>query len=127
MDQFNLLDLDNDILNIIGDYVKEDNRRSREEKFKQDMFNYIDIMMKIERKDARKRKFYISRSDTRYLIREFVVTFCRIHFAREYLIDKDLTNKDKDDEVNKIYKNKYDEINEIYNAYLTIKKLNLKE
>ena len=126
MDQFNLLDFDNDVLNIIGDYVKEDNR-SREEKFKQGMFNYIDIMMKIERKDARKRKFYISRSDTRYLIRAFVVTFCRIYFAREYLIDKDLTDKDKDDEVNKIYKNKYDEINEIYNEYLTIKKLNLKE
>ena len=46
MDQFNLLDFDNDVLNIIGDYVKEDNR-SREEKFKQDMFNYIDTMMKI--------------------------------------------------------------------------------
>ena len=126
MDQFNLLDFDNDALNIIGDYVKEDNR-SREEKFKQGMFNYIDIMMKIERKDARKRKFYISRSDTRYLIRDFVVTFCRIHFAREYSIDKDLTDKDKDDEVNKIYKNKYDEIYKIYNEYLTIKKLNLKE
>ena len=51
MDQFNLLDFDNDVLNIIGDYVKENNR-SREEKFKQGMFNYIDIMMKIERKDA---------------------------------------------------------------------------
>jgi hypothetical protein len=25
MDQFNLLDLDNDVLNIIGDYVKKDN------------------------------------------------------------------------------------------------------
>ena len=25
MDQFNLLDLDNDVLNIIGDYVKADN------------------------------------------------------------------------------------------------------
>ena len=83
--------------------------------------------MKIERKDARKRKFYRSRSDTRYLIREFVVTFCRIYFAREYLIDKDLTDKDKDIEINKIYKNKYDEINKIYNEYLTIKKLNLKE
>ena len=58
MDQFNLLDLDNDVLNIIGDYVKADNR-SKEEKFKKDMFDYIDIKMKIERKDARKRKFYI--------------------------------------------------------------------
>jgi hypothetical protein len=25
MDQFSLLDLDNDVLNIIGDYVKKDN------------------------------------------------------------------------------------------------------
>ena len=25
MDQFNLLDLDNDVLDIIGDYVKKDN------------------------------------------------------------------------------------------------------
>ncbi len=32
------------------------------------MFDYIDIMMEIEKKDARKRKFYISRRDTRYLI-----------------------------------------------------------
>ena len=48
MDQFNLLDLDNDILNIIGDYVKKD-KRIKEEKFKECMLNYIDIMMKIER------------------------------------------------------------------------------
>ena len=53
MENMNLLDLDNDVLNIIGDYVKEDNR-SKEEKFKQDMFDYIDIKMKIERKEARK-------------------------------------------------------------------------
>ncbi len=26
MDHFNLLDFDNDVLNIIGDYVKEDNQ-----------------------------------------------------------------------------------------------------
>ena len=126
MENMNLLDLDNDVLKIIGDYVKADNR-SKEEKFKKDMFNYIDIKMKIERKEARKYKIYISRPDTRYLIRDFVVSFCRVHFEREYLINKDLTDKDKDDEVNKIYKTKYDEINEIYNAYLTIKKLNLKE
>ena len=36
MDQFNLLDLDNDVLNIIGDYVKKDNidRMEKEEDFK---------------------------------------------------------------------------------------------
>jgi len=55
MENMNLLDLDNDVLNIIGDYVKADNR-SKEEKFKKDMFSYIDIKMKIERKEARKYK-----------------------------------------------------------------------
>ena len=49
---------------------------------------------------------------------------CRVRFD---LINKDLTDKEKDVEINKIYKNKYDEINKIYNEYLTIKKLNLKE
>ncbi len=53
MEPFSLLDLDNDILNIIGDYVKKDNR-IKEEKIKRDVFDYLDITMKIERKDARK-------------------------------------------------------------------------
>ena len=41
MDQFNLLDLDDDILNIIGDYVKKDNERriNKEEDF--ESTNYI--------------------------------------------------------------------------------------
>ena len=30
MDQFNLLDFDNDVLNIIGDYVKADNSSKEE-------------------------------------------------------------------------------------------------
>ena len=29
MENMNLLDLDNDILNIIGDYVKKDNKRRK--------------------------------------------------------------------------------------------------
>ena len=33
MDQFNLLDLDNDVLNIIGDYVKADNDERDFQKF----------------------------------------------------------------------------------------------
>ena len=38
MDQFNLLDLDNDVLNIIGDYVKADNdERAFQEFMKKDM------------------------------------------------------------------------------------------
>jgi hypothetical protein len=55
MDQFNLLDLDNDILNIIGGYVKADNLdRISNEKLKQDILDYVDMKMKIERKKADK-------------------------------------------------------------------------
>ena len=36
----NLLDLDNDVLNIIGDYVKKDNHDRTEELFKKRMIMY---------------------------------------------------------------------------------------
>ncbi len=38
MDQFNLFDLDNDVLNIIGDYVKADND---ERDFQEYMMNEV--------------------------------------------------------------------------------------
>ena len=48
MENMNLLDLDNDILNIIGDYVKKDNLEEKlNEKLKQDILEYVDIKMKI--------------------------------------------------------------------------------
>ena len=107
----NLLDLNNDILNIIGDYVKKDNLdRILKENFKQDLLNYVDIQMKIERKKARKMKLYMSREDTRMTIWIYFVNFCRNHFDFEYILDND---------------NCVD-ITKIYNEYLTIKKLNLK-
>ena len=57
MENMNLLDLDDDILNIIGDYVKKDNiERISNEKLKQDILEYVDIKLKIERKKARKTK-----------------------------------------------------------------------
>jgi hypothetical protein len=40
MDQFNLLDLDNDVLNIIADYVKRDNH-DRIQKYVKNMLSYI--------------------------------------------------------------------------------------
>ena len=44
MEQINLLDLNIDILNIIGDYVKADNiERISNEKLKQDILQYVDI------------------------------------------------------------------------------------
>jgi hypothetical protein len=112
MDQFNLLDLDNDILNIIGDYVKADNNiREFNELIKKDIFDYVDLKMKIIRKEARNEKYYISKSYTRYLIWLNFVYFCNNHFGSEYLNDHD----------------KFIEITKIYNEYLTLKKLNLKE
>ncbi len=40
MDHFNLLDFDNDVLNIIGDYVKKDNQR-RMHKICKNMQSYM--------------------------------------------------------------------------------------
>ena len=108
MDHFNLLDLDNDVLNIIGDYVKKDNL---DRLLKQDIIEYIDIKMKTERKKAKEGKYHISRSDTRYTIWVYFVEFCRNRFGFDYILDND----------------KCVEITKIYNEYLRIRKLNLKE
>ena len=57
MENMNLLDLDNDVLNIIGNYIKEDNiERISNEKLKQDILEYVDTKMKIERKKQEKQK-----------------------------------------------------------------------
>ena len=62
MDQFNLLDFDNDVLDIIGDYVKKDNNiREFNELIKKEIFDYVDLKMKIIRKEARDKKLYICR------------------------------------------------------------------
>jgi hypothetical protein len=57
---------------------------------KQNLFNYVDIEMKLERKNAIKGKYYISRRDTRITIWVYFVRFCRDHFGTEYLNDNDL-------------------------------------
>ena len=58
MDQFNLLDLDNDVLNIIGDYVKKDNKRRIENERKREkefifkgIDNKIQFLIKINNFD----------------------------------------------------------------------------
>ena len=112
MQTINLLDLDNDILNIIGGYVKKDNHdKISKEKMKQDLVDYVDIQMKIERKDARKRKFYISRRDLRSTIWVYFVSFCKNHIGMDFMNAQDM----------------YGEIIEMYHEYLKLKKLNLKE
>ncbi len=46
MEHFNLLDLDNDVLNIIGDYVKQDNRKEQRNRDKKVIFKAL-IMFKL--------------------------------------------------------------------------------
>ncbi len=75
------------------------------------MQEYVDIKIKIERKEARKGKVYVSRSYTRELIWICFVEFCRNCFGFGYIIDND----------------NYVEIAKIYDEYLIIKKLNLKK
>ena len=82
MEKINLLDLDNDVLNIIGDYVKADNiERVKEEKQNQKMklFQFVDEEMKKVKKDARKKK--------ETLIKEELVDHIRLIFDRFFFID----------------------------------------
>ena len=83
MEKINLLDLDNDVLNIIGNYVKVDNleRMEKEEKQNQKMklFQFVDEEMKKVKKDARKKK--------RALIKEELVDHIRLIFDRFFFID----------------------------------------
>ena len=99
MENMNLLDLDNDILNIIGDYVKKDNHdRISNEKLKQDILEYVDIKMKIEKKKAKKtKKSILNKIDTRcFFIWTCFTDFCNNQFGNEFLRD--------DDNFDKIYK-----------------------
>ncbi len=80
MTNTNLLDLNHDVWNIIGGYVKDDNLE-RMKKFKQDILEYVDIKMKIKRKEAREQKYYISRRNTRIQIWRSIDEFCRNQFG----------------------------------------------
>ena len=56
METMNLLDLDNDILNIIGDYVKKDNERRID---KEDDFEKTDFIMKYLKQNNKFNKYEI--------------------------------------------------------------------
>ena len=56
MDQFNLLDLDNDVLNIIGDYVKKDNLDRMHKICKK----YTKLYEKLDRKKVSERKLNLN-------------------------------------------------------------------
>ncbi len=58
MDQFNLLELDNDVLNIIGDYVKKDNHDRIQKVCKKsvNLYEELDRNKELERfKNLKKR------------------------------------------------------------------------
>ena len=112
----NLLDLNNDILNIIGGYVKKDNKeRIKEEKLKKDFFNLIDHEMKCVRKAARKEKRKVGRADARLCIYSFFCDFYYIYYDECDTYDK------------KEFDKKFKIIDELNEEYLTLKKLNLKK
>ena len=99
MENMNSLDLNNDILNIIGGYVKQDNLEEKlNEKLKQDILEYVDIKMKIEKKKAKKtKKSILNKIDTRcFFIWTCFTDFCNNQFGNEFLRD--------DDNFDKIYK-----------------------
>jgi hypothetical protein len=56
MEQVNLLDLDNDILNIIGDYVKKDNERRIEKK---DDFEKTDLIIEYSKENNKLNQYEI--------------------------------------------------------------------
>ncbi len=72
---------------------------------------YVDVKMKIKRKEAREEKYYISRHNTRRQIWRSIDEFCCNQCGNLYLYDED----------------RYDEIIKIYNEHLKLKKLNLKK
>ena len=115
MEKVNVLDLDNDVLTIIGDYVKADNieRMEKEEKQKQKLklFQFVDEEMKHIRKEARKENRTVRRCDARMCIYQCVSSFYKNNIDNEFYKDQ----------------KQFDKLNEMFEEYLTLKKLNLKK
>ena len=103
MEKINLLDLDNDVLNIIGNYVKADNfERIKEEKQNQKMklFQFVDEKMKQIKIDAKKENNKLSKHDIYFLI---LLCF------NEYFNENFDNNWDNDKELHKEFTSLYDE------------------
>ena len=111
MENMNLLDLNNDILNIIGGYVKADNHdRYLKEGYKQDLFDYVDMRMKEERKRYRELygTYHMKRDHARCKVWYIIDAFYKDHFGLKYFNDNHI------------------EIKITYNKYLKSKNLYLK-
>ena len=111
MEKINLLDLDNDVLNIIGDYVKADNFERIKEEEKQDkkmeIFKFVDENIKQLRIDAKKEKIKISKFDFNFAV---------LLIFDKYFVTNYGDNWKNDDKL-------HNEFTSIYEEYLKIKKL----
>ena len=109
----NLLDLNDDILNIIGGYVKLDNRiREFKEEVNKEIFDEADKYMKRVRKAAKVQKLKIGRADVRFYIYGF---FC-IYVNDIIFCKRDVYNE-------KEFNRRFKMIIELNEEYLILKKL----
>ena len=121
MDQFNLLDLDNDVLNIIGDiigdYVKKDNNiREFNELIKKEIFNEADKLFK--RSNKRYQCPDDKPSQRRVIINYFYVNGIEdMIIIDEYLTLKKLNLKNKKYSFDYI-QNRKDKILDFLNKYI---------
>ena len=109
----NLLDLDNDILNIIGGYVKKDN-----EERKKEIFNKADKLFKKIKKEYPDNKPYYRRVIIHFF---YVNGIENIIIIDEYLTLKKLNLKNKKYSFDDI-QNKKEEILDYLNKYINNEK-----
>ena len=83
MDHFNLLDLDNDVLNIIGDYVKKDNHIRMEKICKK----YVKLYEKLDTNKESERTNNLNDEERE----EYIIKFFKTDQHFDKLID--LVNK----------------------------------
>ena len=83
MDQFNLLDLDNDVLNIIGDYVKKDNH----ERLQKICQKYVKLYEKLDTNKESERTLNLNDEERE----EYIIKFFKTDQHFDKLID--LVNK----------------------------------
>ena len=99
MENINLLDLNNDILNIIGDYVRADNERRIR---KEDNFKKTDFIMNYLKENNKFNKYEIGEAlysqlfkncCTEEEIKEYVETRKLKRYVKKYNLSKKINNK----------------------------------
>ena len=147
MENMNLLDLDNDVLNIIGGYVKKDNERRID---KEDDFEKTDFIINYLKENNKLNKYEVGEAiysqlfkngcteeeikeyvETRNLTNYFIVDDIGKNSIKLFkIIKKSGWNDDKPSMrhliVNYLYVNNIRDI-ETIDMYLTLMKLNLKQ